>query len=487
MGLIIGQGTKSGGGGASSSYFRGKVISILGDSISTFSGYIPTADGHNLTHRARYPQADLLTDVEKTWWKMLINNLGAKLGINDSWAGSRVSNSSSTDSGDIGPNACMASLTRITNLGANGTPDIILFYGGTNDAGASVTIGSFDSTQNYTTADLSKTTWTNFADAYKDAIMRLQYYYPNALIVSILPMYTTLYYTIANLDAYNEQIKLICDYFGVHVIDLRQCGINFANKGTMLGDGIHPKAEGMERMEKYIRKSLTSFYELKSGATSVYTITHNLTNVTASKSWWKGTSGAFSETLTADASIVCTITMGGVDVTSQYYSNGTINIPSASGDIVITATTGDVPPTPPTPTDIIEDMQGSMLSVGQVIQGVTGGIANAWGNFRTISGNTRVALWKYNINQSIVSGKSTLTITPKSGFDIAAACLKNDNTAYGYDANGNVANSFAWTTDGSIVVDLTITKAILFNIRYKNNTTAFTDNILANYVDIVLS
>ena len=34
---------------------KGKVISILGDSISTFDGYIPIADGHNLKHRARYP------------------------------------------------------------------------------------------------------------------------------------------------------------------------------------------------------------------------------------------------------------------------------------------------------------------------------------------------------------------------------------------------------------------------------------------------
>lgn len=52
----------------------------------------------------------------------------------------------------------MASITRISNLGSNGTPDIILFYGGTNDAGAGITIGTFDSTDNHTAVDLTATT-----------------------------------------------------------------------------------------------------------------------------------------------------------------------------------------------------------------------------------------------------------------------------------------------------------------------------------------
>ena len=37
----------------------GKVISILGDSISTFRGYIPTADGWNEEHPAAYPGQDV--------------------------------------------------------------------------------------------------------------------------------------------------------------------------------------------------------------------------------------------------------------------------------------------------------------------------------------------------------------------------------------------------------------------------------------------
>ena len=72
--------------------YKGKLISILGDSISTFEGYIPKADGVNLPHRPRYPQDNLLTDVNETWWMKSINELDGTLGGNDSWAGSTVSN-----------------------------------------------------------------------------------------------------------------------------------------------------------------------------------------------------------------------------------------------------------------------------------------------------------------------------------------------------------------------------------------------------------
>lgn len=37
--------------------FNGKVISLIGDSASTYEGYTPVADGWNLKHRNRYPNA----------------------------------------------------------------------------------------------------------------------------------------------------------------------------------------------------------------------------------------------------------------------------------------------------------------------------------------------------------------------------------------------------------------------------------------------
>ncbi|MBR0322418.1 MAG: hypothetical protein IIX08_08530 [Bacteroidales bacterium] len=320
--------------------FRGKVVSILGDSISTFEGWIPVEDGHNLTHRKRYPQSDLLTDVRLTWWHKLINNLGAKLGVNDSWAGSRVHNNASSNSGDLGPDACMASITRITNLGANGTPDLIFFYGGTNDAGKNVQLGTFDSSINHK-VDLTATTWATFADAYAAAIMRMQYFYPDAKIIALTPMWVKSYYTVSRMNDFAEVIVSICDYFGVPVIDLRKCGINSNNIDYTLGDGIHPNAEGMDLMEKYIRRQLFAFYEGDYTENIVYKVTNNLNDAVNTDRYITGVSSGkpYTAQLTGNLSKIC-VKMGGTDITPSAFNaeSGVIFIPEVNGDILIDET-----------------------------------------------------------------------------------------------------------------------------------------------------
>ena len=73
----------------------------------------------------------------------------------------------------------------------------------------------------------------------------------------------------------------------------------------------------------------------------LFYVNQNLTNCSSSYSRAVTEGGtAFTATLTADVGYTLnavTITMGGTDV-SQYYSGGTINIPSVTGNIVITAT-----------------------------------------------------------------------------------------------------------------------------------------------------
>jgi lysophospholipase L1-like esterase len=324
------------------SVYEGKVVSVLGDSISTFAGYIPVNDGYNLAHRARYPQDNLLTDVNLTWWKRLCDKMGFKLGVNDSWAGSTVSNTISGNSGDLGEDASMASVTRISNLGSNGTPDLIFFYGGTNDIGRALSLGTLDTTKNYSKADLTSTKWETFADAYKTAIMRLQYYYPKTKIVSLLPTYTKSYYTNAELFAYNEQIIQICDYFGVTYFDLRKCGINMQNVDDYLPDGIHPNAEGMKVIADYVQTCFTSTYAFEKGENIVYKVENNLSNLETSVPHIVGVSlgKPYSATLIPDGLFtpvnVC-VKMGGKDITATCYSEGKIKIDEVAGDIEVFA------------------------------------------------------------------------------------------------------------------------------------------------------
>ena len=314
--------------------YKGKVISILSASTSTFAGYIPTADGFNLEHRSRYPQDNLLTDVNETWWMQVINELDAKLGINDSWAGSQVLNTRDTNSGDLGPDAAMASLTRIQNLGANGTPDLILFFGGGNDMGRGVTLGSFDPATAPTEVDLTTKKWDSFADAYVAAIMRLQYFYPDTEIVVMTTYPMPSYVTAAKLNKYGPVIKAICDHYGVKYVDMRDCGLTF----DMLPDNIHPNAEGMDYITADVLDTLLNRVEMEAGENVVHSVAHNLTNAEASRHYYKGISSGsvFEETLSGE-DLSVTVTMGGRDITASVYADGKIHIPAVTGDVVITA------------------------------------------------------------------------------------------------------------------------------------------------------
>ncbi len=315
--------------------YEGKVISILSASTSTFAGYIPVADGFNLEHRARYPQDNLLTDVNETWWMQVINELDAKLGINESWAGSQVLNTQDNNSGDLGPDAAMASVTRIRNVGANGTPDVIFFFGAGNDMGRGVAPGNFDPAAAPTEVDLVTKKWDNLADAYAAAIMRLQYFYPDAEIVVMTTYAMPGYVTAAKLNKYAPVLNAICDHYGVKYVDLRNAGVTF----DMLPDDVHPNAEGMDHITEAVLDFVLNEYETEPGENVVYSVTHELTGAKAEKHYYKGVSAGktFEETVSGEELSV-KVTMGGRDITAEAYKDGKISISSVSGDIVITAT-----------------------------------------------------------------------------------------------------------------------------------------------------
>ena len=172
----------------------------------------------------------------------IINQLDAKLGINDSWRGATVSGAAPVTTGTTGENASMANLTRIQNLGSNGTPDVILFYGGTNDLAHVSNVGSFDSSTAPTTVDLTTKKWDNLADGYVNTLLRLKHFYPDAQIVCLLPTYTTSYYSNEKLAQGNEVLADICEHYEIAYVDLRESGINTSD----LPDGIQPDAAGMD-------------------------------------------------------------------------------------------------------------------------------------------------------------------------------------------------------------------------------------------------
>ena len=66
---------------------EGKTLSILGDSYSTFAGYIPEGQA------TYYPRPEAVPDVlrvEDTWWHQLAASRGMRILANDSYSGSTV-------------------------------------------------------------------------------------------------------------------------------------------------------------------------------------------------------------------------------------------------------------------------------------------------------------------------------------------------------------------------------------------------------------
>ncbi len=217
--------------------FAMKKISVLGDSISTFSGYT-TPDGvfYDLFAMAMAE----LRGVEDTWWMRVIRGLDGVLDVNDSFSSTTVSNSDRytpagtaaaiTDRFHRSPNYLSGcSDHRTSHLGH---PDIILIYMGTNDAGYGIPLHEFDRD-------------------YRLMLQKLRRNYPNAAIWcgTLLWSYCVkdeeiTYYNAevsAPLDGYNEIIRAAADAEGCHVADLAKSGVEYAAI-----DVAHPHADGMK-------------------------------------------------------------------------------------------------------------------------------------------------------------------------------------------------------------------------------------------------
>lgn len=223
-----------------------KKISILGDSISTYSGYLPSG------YAAYYPKGDV-TDVSQTWWKILIDDNNMILGQNASWSGSTIQSNSNGFFLD----------SRITALGANGDPDIIIIQGGTND-GALEDISELGELKTNLTIPLTSTAYsdldpTTFLGAYQTLIIKLMLAYPNAKIACwSIPWSSSL--TVEETYKASMKIKELCDLYGCEFLDIHKCGINLVNLGSYMGAGdstyTHPNSAGMKLIADYIGEHL---------------------------------------------------------------------------------------------------------------------------------------------------------------------------------------------------------------------------------------
>ncbi len=234
----------------------GMKLSILGDSISTFKGWIPEG---NLVF---YPENGAVKDVAQTWWKIVLDELGLTLCANGSSSGSASFGYSQEADPMYG-----CSDHRISQLaGADGeAPDIIIVYMGTNDVLMSAAIGDNDGLQ-----AVGEGLVGSLSDGYTMILDKIKRQYPQAQVYccTLLPMgdwgttEAQPFVPFVNgqnvtSEAYSERIRLIAGNRGLPVIDLEKCGITIDNMAEMTADGVHPTAEGMRLIADTVKKCLT--------------------------------------------------------------------------------------------------------------------------------------------------------------------------------------------------------------------------------------
>ncbi len=176
-----------------------RKVSVMGDSYSTFKGYMPAGYYHY------YPKTsqNSLTEVSQTWWYQLCDGEKYVLEINNSWSGSTISKT-----GYNGYDTTNRPFISDRRLGELGNPDIILLFGGTNDAWNELTIIGEYQYSDWTEEDLK-----NFRPAFAYLLSQLQTRYPNA----------DLYY-ILNDEIPNDvpaSIPVICTHYNVPIIALQ--------------------------------------------------------------------------------------------------------------------------------------------------------------------------------------------------------------------------------------------------------------------------
>ncbi len=147
-------------------YLKGKNISFIGDSISTFAGNVVAG---NETY---YPAFNVLS-VDDTWWMQLIKKTGATLLTNDSWSGSWISNHGS---GSL--------QTRLKVI--DPATDICLIMMGANDLQKKAPMGVKRTAPSFSTTNDFNTTY--FRDALCNTIVNLQTNYPKTTFVWLLPL-----------------------------------------------------------------------------------------------------------------------------------------------------------------------------------------------------------------------------------------------------------------------------------------------------------
>ena len=154
-------------------------ISFLGDSITTFKGWIPPDAKFWYSDDA--DRGTGVVNVDQTWWHLFLKQTGNKLMTNDSWSGSTVCNTADNGHTDESYRSFINRFDKTMGQGRvmELKPDVIIVFGGTNDSGKNSPTGTVKY-NDWTEADLD-----TFGGAFSKLMSDLQYWNPSTKIINI--------------------------------------------------------------------------------------------------------------------------------------------------------------------------------------------------------------------------------------------------------------------------------------------------------------
>lgn len=188
-------------------------FSILGDSYSTFEGYV-SPEANDVWYKLPPDNYIDVTDVSQMWWWQVQKATNWKLDRNNSFSGSVLCNHDTTNY--YGPHSF---IRRADDLG---NPDVIFVFGGTNDLWQNAPLGDFQY-DNWTDEDLC-----SFRPGLAFLCQKLKLNYPSATICFMIDM---------------ELGTEIVDSF--HDI-IAHYQVNYVDLYNIEKDWKHPTSEGMK-------------------------------------------------------------------------------------------------------------------------------------------------------------------------------------------------------------------------------------------------
>ena len=224
---------------------NGVTVSILGDGISSYSGWSDTSkmNVNGSVNKAKYNQS--IMPVESTWWMQTVAALDLTLCVNNSCDGSYV-----TDR-----DAYTAS-NRSTYLtcDSHGDPDIVIVYLGNEDVSDLIPI-----INNEPDSDGDEYL-QYFAPALSELIYGIKASCKNSeiFICTLLPGD---HVSDDDLVAYNDVIRSVADSEDIGLIDLfTDSGITGTNYQNYMLEDYYPNEAGMERISRTVVDALIQKY-----------------------------------------------------------------------------------------------------------------------------------------------------------------------------------------------------------------------------------